>query len=250
MTKISVDSLILGIGESTRDFYMRVNSSDGPVIGQVLVDLAFDLRKLRRYEELAGFLHRARQTGKRPLIIDAGANIGVTSVYLATQCPDALIVAIEPDAANFQILVANTRNLPVLPLPAAVAAAPGRCLLQDPGGGPWAYRTHVVDSCLASPDTIPTVCIDEILEAHRHEAFPFIVKIDIEGAEADVFSAHTSWVDQVPLIIVEPHDWLLPRQRTAQPLLKRLAHADRDIVIIGENIFSMVIDFPGPEARQ
>jgi len=237
-----LDRLILGVGDSTRDLYVRTQATDSAVVGQVLVDLAFDLRRLRRYPELAEYLRRARKSGKRPLIVDAGANIGVSSVYFAIQCPDALIVSIEPDAANFQLLVANTKGLSVLPLPCALAAEPGKCLVQDPGEGEWGYRTQVLDAWQAAPDAVTAICIDEILEAHQHECFPFIVKIDIEGAEADLFSRNTAWVDRVPLIIVEPHDWMLPRQRTAQPLLRRLSQADRDFVVIGENIYSMPIE--------
>ncbi len=38
---------------------------------------------------------------------------------------------------------------------------------------------------------------------------PWIVKVDIEGGEADLFAANTEWVDAVPVIIIELHDWML-----------------------------------------
>src|SRR5262245_14031180 len=37
-------------------------------------------------------------------IVDGGANVGYASIYFAHRYPDAEIVAIEPDAENFQIL--------------------------------------------------------------------------------------------------------------------------------------------------
>jgi FkbM family methyltransferase len=219
------------------------------VVGQIFVDLAFDIKKLSRIDELRALLAEGRKAGRRPLIIDAGANIGASSVFFAGQCPDALVVALEPEVANYQLLVANTAGLPVLPLPCALAAESGQCLLQDPGDGEWAYRTQVLEASSNEAGAISTVSIDDILDAHRNECFPFIVKIDIEGAESEVFSGAADWVEQVPLIIVEPHDWMLPRQRSAQPLLRRLAKSDRDFVIIGENIFSMSIDLPKWQRR-
>jgi len=245
----ALDRLILGIEDRTRDFFIRKNSTDTSVVGQEFMDLAFDLRKLRRFEELCNLLAAGRAAGRRPLIIDGGANIGTTSVFFCVQCQDALVVAVEPDAANYQMLVMNTEGLPVLPLPCALAAEPGRCLLEDPGDGEWAYRPHTVELGCVEPVTVSAVTVDEILHAHAGDCFPFIVKIDIEGAERELFSHEAAWVDHVPLIIVEPHDWMLPRQRCAQPLLRRMARADRDFVIIGENIFSMSIDLPAARAH-
>lgn len=41
------------------------------------------------------------------------------------------------------------------------------------------------------------------------DADPFIVKVDIEGFEADLFSANTQWVGRTPIIITELHNWLI-----------------------------------------
>ena len=45
-------------------------------------------------------------------IIDAGANIGLASVYLANRFPNSQILALEVDAQNFELLVKNTRACP------------------------------------------------------------------------------------------------------------------------------------------
>lgn len=42
---------------------------------------------------------------------------------------------------------------------------------------------------------------------------PLIVKLDIEGAQAQLFSSNTDWVDGSTLIpFLELDDWLLPWQ--------------------------------------
>lgn len=45
-------------------------------------------------------------------IIDAGANIGLTSVYLANRFPNARILALEVDQQNFELLAENARPYP------------------------------------------------------------------------------------------------------------------------------------------
>jgi FkbM family methyltransferase len=41
------------------------------------------------------------------IIVDAGANIGLTSVYFANRYPTAKIICIEPDTENFKCVVKN-----------------------------------------------------------------------------------------------------------------------------------------------
>jgi FkbM family methyltransferase len=45
-----------------------------------------------------------------PLIIDCGAHIGVSVLYLKIKYPDAEIIAFEPDSINFDILSKNVAN--------------------------------------------------------------------------------------------------------------------------------------------
>jgi FkbM family methyltransferase len=235
---MDVDVLDLQIGSLVREFSFRPSSSDNGVIGQVFIDRAYDLRKLRRYAELLDFVGGARTTGRRPLIVDAGANIGATAVYFIGQCPDALVIAIEPETGNFRLLVDNTRSLNVRALQCALAGERGRARVVDPGEGHWGYRTEPVNNG-AFENTVECTTVNDIFAQYATDYFPLIVKIDIEGAEKDVFARNTEWVQKTPLIVVEIHDWMLPRQGTALPFLRCIAQYDRDFVHISENIFSI-----------
>lgn len=66
---------------------------------------------------------------------------------------------------------------------------------------------------------------------------PYIAKIDIEGGEEALFSCDTEWVDRFPLLIIELHDWLLPRSGSSRNFLSCVARRDRDFVYLGENVF-------------
>ena len=239
---MNLERLELEIGDERRSFYLRPGSSDAPVIGQVFVDGAYDLSRLVRFDELSRHLAAGRATGRRPLIVDAGANIGATSLWFATQCRDALVIAIEPEPANFQLVVENTRGCSVLPVPAALASGPKLMRVLDAGEGYWGFRTEAISECNAATGDVECLSVNEIFSAHAADCFPFIVKIDIEGGEKDVFEQNTEWISQTPLLIVELHDWLLPGQGTSGPFLRAIAREDRDFVHMGENIFSIAND--------
>ena len=71
------------------------------------------------------------------------------------------------------------------------------------------------------------------------DLLPFIVKIDIEGFEKDLFSANTEWVERFKLLIIETHDWMFPTQANSNNFLKVISKHNRDFVHKGENIFSI-----------
>lgn len=239
---VKLELLELEIAGAKRSFYLRPGSSDAPVIGQIFVDGTYDLSKLARFDDLRRLLAAGRAAGRRPLIIDAGANIGASSLWFATQCADALVVALEPEPANFQLLVANTEDCPVIPVPAALASGTKRMRVVDAGEGNWGFRTEEAREGEAIEGDVECVGINELYAAHAAACFPFITKIDIEGGEADVFARNTEWIRQTPLLIVELHDWLLPGRGTSGPFLRAIAYENRDFVYVGENIFSIAND--------
>ena len=241
---MKLDAMALQIGLFAREFYFRPDSSDIGAILQIFNDGAYDLRKLRRHPELMDFARCNMITGKRPLIVDAGANIGASAVYFSTECPDALVLAIEPDAMNFQLLVENTKDLSVKALHCAISANLMRVRVVDVGEGYMGYRTESCLNPVSSDQIVSCVTMNELYDAHQTDCFPFIVKIDIEGAEKELFSESTEWVAKTPLIIIELHDWLMPKQNTAISFLKCIANQNRDFVTlpypsVSENIFSI-----------
>ena len=44
-------------------------------------------------------------------------------------------------------------------------------------------------------------------------------------------------------LIVELHDWLIPKGKTSQPFLQCIAKLDRDFIYRGEDIYSIANDF-------
>ena len=218
-----------------RSFEHRGSPADLGVFEQIFVAQDYSLGRLRRGRELVQRYEAMLASGKTPIIVDAGANIGASVVYWGIHFPKAQILAIEPDKANFALLRKNTQGLNVILHEAAIGSIEGSASLSDPGEGEWGYRTARDDA-----GGLPILSMDSLLEGGvAANAAPFTAKIDIEGAEADLFAANTDWVQSFDLLIIELHDWMLPGQGTSRNFLKCIANLDRDFLHIGENIFSI-----------
>lgn len=235
---MSFASLDVGIGNDLRKFYYRAGTSDSGVIRQVLLQEDYSLQRLKRFADLAVYAEKLMVQGLNPLIVDAGANIGASSVYFALKYPSARVVAIEPGAGNHSLLTINSIGLNVEALLGAVASTSGFMSVLDVGEGFWGLRTGPLTSTHTGLD-VPTVTVNSIYQVYASSHFPFITKIDIEGGEMELFSRNLEWVNQTPCIIIELHDWLLPGCGTSRSFLQCISGLDRDFVHIGENIFSI-----------
>jgi FkbM family methyltransferase len=234
-------STTYNLGWGRRQFYFRPQSSD-IVFKQVLEQQQYDLRRLRRVSELFEFVRGQEGLGLRPLVVDAGANIGASTVYFTGKLPNVLVVAIEPNLENFKLLCKNVEGAAVEPVHAAISSTEGRAQVLDPGEGHWGYRTRPIGDNDTDAGSVNRITVNDIYSSHATGFFPFIVKIDVEGAEHELFSENTEWIARTPLVIVELHDWLLPKAGISRPFLRCISQLDRDFVIIGEDIYSIAND--------
>ncbi|UAJ72561.1 FkbM family methyltransferase [Synechocystis sp. PCC 7339] len=181
--------------ENTRwPIYLRIPSSDVPTYKQIFVDNEYNC------------------TTNRPpkTIIDAGANIGLASVYFANKYPTAKIFAIEPESKNFKLLLKNISDYEnIVPIQAALWNENEEINLVDSGLGNWGYMTDAdaVDKDICHQ--VQGVTIDEIMNQYDLEEID-ILKVDIEGAEKEVFADPSLWIDKINSFIIELHDFMKP----------------------------------------
>ena len=71
------------------------------------------------------------------------------------------------------------------------------------------------------------------------EYTPFLLKIDVEGAEKQLFATPAAVFDQFPVIIIEPHDWMFPGERTSIGFFQFHAEAGREFAMKHENVASI-----------
>jgi len=175
-------------------FTLRIPSSDVETYKQVFIDQEYD------------FLVKTQPK----VIIDAGANIGLASIYFANKYPSAKIIAIEPEQSNFEMLKENVTPYPnVIPIQAALWNKNEEINLIDPGHGKWGFMTDMKNSSVSLPGKtchkVTAMTIDKIMNDYDLKKID-ILKIDIEGAEKEVFDDTSSWIEKVDSLIVELHE--------------------------------------------
>lgn len=175
-------------------FTLRIPSSDVPTTKQVFINYEYD------------FLVEIEPK----VVIDAGANIGLAAIYFANKYQNAKIIAIEPEQSNFELLKQNVEPYPnIIPVHAALWDKNEEINLVDPGLGNWGFMTENDNpSEKLSGNTchkVMAMTIDKIINDYNLDKID-ILKIDIEGAEKEVFSNASSWIEKVDAIIVELHE--------------------------------------------
>ena len=212
-----------------REVSLRLNTSDFDVFLQIFDQNQYEIGAMRRGGDVQACYESIIAAGDTPLIVDAGANVGLGALYFRDRYPLAKILAIEPEDGNFAELCTRADPLTV-PIKAGLANFDGYVEVCDPGLGEWGFRTRRADH------GVPAITLATLLATHPGE--PFILKVDIEGFEADLFD-DPALLDRFALIYFEPHDWMLPGQGSAASFLRAIAGLDRDFLISGENIVSI-----------
>lgn len=183
----------------------------------------YDLQRTGRAPAILRYHEEIKRSGSKPLIIDCGANIGLASRYFWQTFSGSRIVSIEPDRRNMALARINNPGGDIFFVEAAISCEAGTGCLIDMGSNN-AFRVRKEAS-----GELQFVTVESILQLNRG-CRPFMIKIDIEGFEKDLFSAATDWIDSFPVIIIELHDWMLPGNRTAQGFLREISRRDRDFM--------------------
>ncbi len=227
------------------DISLRLKSTDWEIFMQVFMDKEYYIESTAHAEALNHHYQSILSDGGTPVIVDCGANSGLASIWYSQLFPRAVILAVEPEPANYAVLCRNAENRPnIRPINAAISDQPGRITLHDPGYGSWAWQT-VESACgeieaQTIPGLLPSV----------PDGKPFIVKIDIEGSEISLFRSNTDWVAQTPLIVFESHDFLANWHGTAHSIFSVLTRERRDYFLEGENISAFSHSLLGPTTAQ
>jgi FkbM family methyltransferase len=224
-------------GGFRRAVALRRRTSDLATFEQVFANNDYNLRRLERWDEILKLYDAICKDGT-PLILDLGANIGLSALYFAKNWPAAHIIAVDPDKENFLMMQENLDGLRnIHPVNAAVASEDGAVRIVNPTASFWARRTEKATP--GAMDTVSALSVGSLIERAPRNCRPFIAKIDIEGFESELFSQNTDWVRSFPVIIIELHDWLLPGRGTSNNFLRAVARESRDFVFVGENVVSI-----------
>ena len=224
-------------GNFSATCHLRKRTSDLAAFEQVFLNNDYNLRRLARWDDINALYEKRRNEGT-PAILDLGSNAGFAALYFTKNWPEACVLAVEPDSGNYRALCDNTKNHnSIEPVHAAVANSNGQVRITNPDEAEWAYRTETLQS--TSDDAIPAKTVQTLVDSASNQGklcIPFIIKIDIEGFEDNLFAQNTDWMNYFPVIIIEPHDWMLPRSGSSHNFLAEIAKGKWDIILLGENL--------------
>jgi FkbM family methyltransferase len=134
-----------------------------------------------------------------PYIIDCGANIGLSVIYMKNLYPKATIIAFEPDEKNFELLKRNIENFEFGQVEIRQEAVwIENTTLQFASEGSMSSR---IDNNI-SGNTIPVKAIR--LKDYINKPIDFL-KIDIEGAEFQVMNDISGQLHFVNHLFLEYH---------------------------------------------
>jgi FkbM family methyltransferase len=179
------------------------------------------------------------------LIIDGGANIGCASLFFARKYSRATILAIEPNTENARLCAMNTaryRGVRVIEGALWPRDTPLQLETADFGNaGCRVVETGVRRSSSPQAFTIPALL--EMAGAERVD----ILKLDIEGAERELFADNADWIARVGILIIELHDRYRPG--SSRELYRAICERSIPFTqgIQGENVM-IYLDLPGHDA--
>lgn len=185
--------LTLNVRGFPRPVYCRAGGSDLRVFAQVIANREY---RCLDQSEISG------------LIIDCGANIGLSTLYFLRRFPDAHVIALEPDPDNFKMLALNTAGFSdrVTLLQAAIWNKNTRLIFSDTRA---LDRQEWAKTCREAEEReVPQIEAFDIPTILGMSSFKRVglLKIDIEAGELALFDQSAKdWIDLVDAITIELH---------------------------------------------
>ncbi|RYF89449.1 MAG: FkbM family methyltransferase [Chitinophagaceae bacterium] len=172
-----------------RKLYLRTYAGDIDIFYEIFFKEIYALPPLRNKEV--------------KVVIDLGANIGLSALYFLQQYPATRLLCVEPDVTNVEILLKNLRQEissgQVQLYEAAAMGADGFVAFESAEAK---YNSRVTTG--AEVKNIAAISIPTLIKNAGITTVD-LLKIDVEGAEKFIFNADTSWLICVDNILIEVH---------------------------------------------
>jgi FkbM family methyltransferase len=183
--------------------YLRNDTSDVPTYREIFEDFEYDIVVDYTPE----------------VIIDAGSNIGLSAIYFAEKFPQCKIIAIEPESGNFNLLLKNIENYHnIHAVQAALWDKNGMIELLDIGTGNSGFMTGMTIEegerimsqasyvkSVKSLHYVKSITIEYVMKEYNLKKID-ILKIDVEGAEKEIFESCNDWINIPNSVLIEFHE--------------------------------------------
>lgn len=142
-----------------------------------------------------------------PKILDVGANIGITTLWLSSRYPQASFLCVEPAAHSFALLSENlaANGVPAKTVRAAVTAKRKRVTVVEGRAPGMTYVAPVGNDRPESSAVVNGMTICDLLDTF---SMPHVdlLKMDVEGGEVELLETAAEWSDRVGAIVLEVHE--------------------------------------------
>lgn len=157
-------------------------------------------------------IYKFKSKNIAPIILDVGANVGLSVIFFSRLYPNSKITAIEADQTVFKYLEYNLKTYEInncsLINKAAWINNDGVTFSAEGGDGGSIYANE-------NKSLIPSIKLADIISNH-----PMVdmLKIDIEGAEYDVILDCKDVLEKVHHLFIEYHSWKNKDQKLSEIL--------------------------------
>tara|TARA_B100001057_G_C22794584_1_gene929063 strand:+ start:131 stop:976 length:846 start_codon:yes stop_codon:yes gene_type:complete len=224
--------------KTNKNFFVQHvrNDFDLITINEIFVEENYNLKKFKIWEKISKRYNSYFKENIKPLIIDCGSNIGSSSEYFKRCFVNVELVMIEPDKNNLEFSKKNTSINEKFLINKAISSEEKLLKFSNTSNDNRAYKIENDGNV-----NIESITIENILNITKNEFKPFLIKIDIEGFEKDLFMKNTQWMKYFDIIIIELHDWMLPGSNNSYNFIKSINEISTnninfDILISGENL--------------
>jgi FkbM family methyltransferase len=192
-------------------FYVRLGRADGFIFEEVFLNRAYHTL----FQADLGEVHQ---------VLDLGSNAGLTVRLWQLKFPGARVIAVEPEPGNCDVCRLNAKETGdnVRVVQACVGLTERQAYLDMDHSE---CMLQMVDQPLPGSIPVPVKTVPAILAEHGIDGPVDLLKCDIEGAEAELFSDCSAWIGRVRNIVIEVHS-----PYTVEALLGDLARAGASYV--------------------
>jgi FkbM family methyltransferase len=154
----------------------------------------------------SGLLHHAKNVGLSPAtVVDVGAAYGEFTVECHRVFPDANYILVEPLEEYRPFLEAVSRSVPKTQyVLAAASAVSGELVINVHPDlvGSSVYLEEESSNVNGVPRMVPAIALDSLAD-DRGAMPPFLLKIDVQGAELDVLSGGEELLQSAEYVLLE-----------------------------------------------
>lgn len=186
------------------DLLLRSFSTDMMLADSILIGKFRNRKWVGEYTLVEKYLMKRK---KNPIVIDAGANIGLFTRWVLKRKPEAKIYAIEPEAENYKILKQNVKGYSVECMQRGLWSK--KCFLEVIPRDTGAWGFMVKEAPKEGINTVKAISVANMIEHFGIDEID-LFKIDIEGSEYELFrQADMSWLERCHALVVETHDHIV-----------------------------------------